>query len=55
MDFLKILIEEEFQEIISAVIFYGKIPYVQLKLDQTERLLNKPYVNEVHLIGQNLT
>ena len=28
---------------------------LQLKSDQTERLLNKPYVNEVHLTGQNLT
>ena len=28
---------------------------VQLKSGQTERLLNKPYVNEVHLTGQNLT
>ena len=27
---------------------------IQLKSDQTERLLNKPYVNEVHLTGQNL-
>ena len=26
---------------------------VQLKSDQTERLLNKPYVNEVTLTGQN--
>ena len=28
---------------------------LQLKPDQTERLLNKPYVNEVHLTGQKLT
>ena len=28
---------------------------IQLKSDQTERLLNKPYVNEIHLTGQNLT
>ena len=27
---------------------------VQLKSGQTEQLLNKPYVNEVHLTGQNL-
>ena len=27
---------------------------VQIKLDQTERLLNKPYVNVVTLTGQNL-
>ena len=29
--------------------------HIQLKLDQTERLLNEPYVIEVHLTGQNLT
>ena len=30
-------------------------PYtlLQLKSDQTERLLNKPYVNKVFLTGQN--
>ena len=28
---------------------------IQLKSDKTERLLNKPYVNEVYLTGQNLT
>ena len=28
---------------------------VQLKSDQTERLLNKHYVNEIHLTVQNLT
>ena len=27
--------------------------YIQIKSDQTERLLNKPYVNEVTLTGQN--
>ena len=26
---------------------------IQIKSDQTERLLNKPYVNEVTLTGQN--
>ena len=26
---------------------------IQIKLDQTEQLLNKPYVNEVTLTGQN--
>ena len=30
-------------------------PHVQLKSDQMVRLLNKHYVNEVHLTGQNLT
>ena len=31
-----------------------KAPYsIQIKSDQTERLLNKPYVNEVTLTGQN--
>ena len=28
LDFLKILIDQEFQETILDVIFYGKIPYV---------------------------
>ena len=30
-----------------------KIAQLQIKSDQTERLLNKPYVNEVTLTGQN--
>ena len=29
--------------------------YVQMKSDDTAQLLNKPYVNEVYLTGQNLT
>ena len=33
----------------------GKEEYLQLKSDQTERLLNKPYVNEVTLSEQNLS
>ena len=32
---------------------YTNQNYLQLKSNQTERLLNKPYVNEVTLTGQN--
>ena len=28
---------------------------VQIKSDETEQVLNKPYVNEVYLTGQKLT
>ena len=28
---------------------------LQIKSDETAQLLNKPYVNEVYLTGQNLT
>ena len=30
-----------------------KALHIQLKSNQTERLLNKPYVNQVTLTGQN--
>ena len=33
-------------------VFYNDL---QLKSDETAQLLNKPYVNEVHLTWQNLT
>ena len=29
--------------------------YIHIKSDETTQLLNKPYVNEVYLTGQNLT
>ena len=29
--------------------------YIQIKSDETTQLLNKPYLNEVYLTGQNLT
>ena len=38
----------------SCTFYNDSKTYIQLKSDQTERLLNKPYVNEVHLTGQNL-
>ena len=29
--------------------------HIQIKSDETAQLLNKPYVNDVYLTGQNLT